>query len=101
MPDHQSDAPTLTIKDNPEEHRFEAVDESGRLAAFSSYRRHDDRIVFTHTETDNAFEGQGVGSRLVREALDAVREEGLHVVAQCPFVKAWIERHPEYADLTR
>ena len=57
-------------------------------------------MVFVHTEVDDAFEGQGVGSLLVRQALDSVRGEGLRVVAQCPFVKAWIERHPEYADLT-
>jgi predicted GNAT family acetyltransferase len=49
---------------------------------------------------DDAFEGHGVGSTLVREALDAVRGEGLRVVPQCPFVKEFIGRHPEYADLT-
>jgi predicted GNAT family acetyltransferase len=90
----------LTVRDNRDESRFEAVDESGAIAAVSVYVRQDDRIVFVHTEVDDAFEGQGVGSLLVREALDTVRGEGLRVVAQCPFVKAWIERHPEYADLT-
>ncbi len=49
---------------------------------------------------DDDAEGQGVGSDLVRTALDQVREEGLRVVAQCPFVKEWIRRHPDYADLT-
>ena len=90
----------MSVRDNRDESRFEAVDESGELLAVSMYRRYDDRIVFTHTEVDDAAEGQGVGSELVRSALDSVREEGLRVVAQCPFVKEWIGRHPDYADLT-
>lgn len=90
----------ISVRDNPEGHRFEAVDESGVVAGVAVYRRHDDRIVFLHTEVDDAREGQGVGSELVREALDQVRSEGLRVVAQCPFVRSWIEHHPDYADLT-
>jgi predicted GNAT family acetyltransferase len=93
-------APRLSVRDHREESRFEAVDEAGVVAATAVYRRHEDRIVFVHTEVVDAFEGQGVGSLLVRHALDAVREEGLRVVAQCPFVRSWIERHPDYADLT-
>lgn len=94
-----SDQP-VTVRDDAEENRFEAVDESGVVAGFAAYRRYPDRIVFTHTVVDDAFEGRGLGSTLVRAALDAVRGEGLRVVPQCPFVKSYIERHPEYADLT-
>jgi predicted GNAT family acetyltransferase len=90
----------VSVRDNRDESRFEAVDEAGEVVAISTYRRYDDRIVFVHTEVEDSVEGQGVGSDLVRSALDAVREEGLRVVAQCPFVKAWIGRHPDYADLT-
>jgi predicted GNAT family acetyltransferase len=90
----------LTVRDNPDEDRFEAVDESGVVAGFAAYRRSADRIVFTHTEVDDAFEHHGVGSTLVRQALDSVRGEGLRVVAQCPFVGSYIQDHPEYADLT-
>jgi predicted GNAT family acetyltransferase len=90
----------VSVRDNRDESRFEAVDESGELVAISTYRRYDDRIVFVHTEVEDSVEGQGVGSDLVRSALDAVREEGLRVVAQCPFVKEWMGRHPDYADLT-
>jgi uncharacterized protein len=93
-----SDQP-VTVRDDAEESRFEAVDESGVVAGFAAYRRYPDRIVFTHTVVDDAFEGRGVGSTLVRAALDAVRDEGLRVVPQCPFVRAYIERHPEYAAL--
>ena len=95
-----SDRAPVTVSDDREKSRFEAVDESGVVAGFAAYRREGDRVVFTHTEVDDAFEGRGVGSVLVRTALDAVREEGLRVVAQCPFVRSFIQDHPEYADLT-
>jgi uncharacterized protein len=92
-----SDRAPVTVSDDREKSRFEAVDESGVVAGFAAYRREGDRVVFTHTEVDDAFEGRGVGSVLVRAALDAVREEGLRVVAECPFVRSYVERHPEYA----
>jgi uncharacterized protein len=91
----------ITVQDNPDEDRFEALDESGVVAGFAAYRRDGDSVVLTHTEVDDAFEGRGVGSTLVRGALDALREEGRQVVPQCPFVRSYIERHDEYADLLR
>ena len=89
----------LEITLNEPEHRYEAhVD--GELAGFAVFTMKGDRIVFTHTEVDDRFEGQGVGSKLARHALDDVRERGsLRVVPQCPFIRSWIEKHPEYADL--
>ena len=90
----------MTVRDAAAADRFEAVDEAGVVAGFAAYRRYPDRIVFTHTVVDDAFEGRGVGSTLVRGALDAARDEGLRVVPQCPFVRSFIQRHPEYADLT-
>lgn len=89
----------LSVRDHPEESRFEVVDPSGEVAGFAAYRRYEDRVVFTHTVVEDAFEGRGVGSRLARAALDAVREEGLRVVPQCPFIRAFVDRHPAYADL--
>jgi len=90
----------VEVRDNLAKHRFEAYVD-GALAGFTAYDLTDGGgILLLHTEVDDAFEGQGVGSLLVRQALDSVRGEGLRVVAQCPFVRAWIERHPEYADLT-
>ena len=88
-----------TVKDNPGLGRFEAhVD--GALAGFAAYRLSGGHIVFTHTEVDDAYEGQGVGGALARGALDQVRAAGEHdVVAMCPFIAAWIERHPAYQDL--
>lgn len=86
------------INDAPERSRYE-ITVDGTLAGFAVYRLRPDRITFVHTEIDDAFGGQGLGGALVRGALDDVRTRGLRVVAECPFVKAWIERHPDYADL--
>jgi hypothetical protein len=89
----------ITVRDNPDQQRFEAsVD--GQPAGFAEYMIANKLIVFTHTEVDPAFEGQGVGSALVKQALDAVRAEGTRdVMPLCPFVKLWIQRHPDYRDL--
>jgi predicted GNAT family acetyltransferase len=94
-----SEQPSVSIRDDPDQHRFEAVDESGQVAGVAAYVRHDDRVVITHTVVDDAFEGRGIGSTLARSALDAIRAEGLKVEPRCPFVRDWIERHPDYADL--
>ncbi len=59
----------------------------------------EDRYVFTHTEVEDGHEGEGLGSLLVKEALDDVRARGGQIVPVCPFVTAYIERHQEYADL--
>jgi predicted GNAT family acetyltransferase len=91
----------VSVHDNPADNRFEAFVD-GELAGFAVYDLSDGLIVFTHTEVDDAFEGHGVGSALVRAALDDVRARGdLRVRPLCPFVRAWIEEHPDYQDLTR
>jgi predicted GNAT family acetyltransferase len=89
----------IEVQDNPQAERYEArVD--GELAGFAAYRLHGDRIVFTHTEVDEAFEGKGVGGALARGALDDVRAKGTHrVTVLCPFISAWLKRHPDYQDL--
>jgi predicted GNAT family acetyltransferase len=72
----------------------------GRVAVLAAFIPTGELVVFTHTETDPAFEGQGVASQLVQWALDDVRARGLRVVPLCPFVKAYIARHSdEYGDL--
>jgi predicted GNAT family acetyltransferase len=88
----------ITVTRNDERSRFEAT-LGGQLAGYSEYRLGESRIEFTHTVVDDAFEGKGVGSALVSRALDQVRADGLDVVATCPFVRSYIERHEEYADL--
>jgi len=82
----------------PEASRYELRD-GERMIGEAAYRRRNGRIAFIHTEVDEALEGRGLGSALVATALDDARREGLEVVPLCPFVAAFIERHPEYQDL--
>lgn len=88
---------TETVRNNSAEHRYELTVD-GHLAA-TYYKIADGVITFIHTEVPDALAGRGVGSKLVKGALDQVRSQGLKVVPQCPFVKAYIEKHGEYADL--
>ena len=69
------------------------------LAGLIRYTREDDVVTMVHTEIEPAFEGGGYGSALVSGALDAVRAQGKRVRPLCPFVAAYVKRHPEYADL--
>lgn len=89
----------VDVAKNPDRSRYEGwVD--GELAGFAGYVLARGVVVFSHTEVDPSFEGQGVGSAIARAALDAVRAEGdRRVVAVCPFITAFIGRHPEYQDL--
>jgi hypothetical protein len=87
-----------TVADNPAKHRFE-ISVGDTVAGFAAYRLEPGRVVFTHTEVDPAFEGQGLGSKLAAGALDSVREKGLAIVPLCPFIAAYVRRHPEYQDL--
>jgi uncharacterized protein len=89
---------TITVKDNAEAERFEIAVE-GEVAGFAQYRRRPELIAFVHTEVEPRFSGQGLASRLISASLDSARAEGLAVLPFCPFVNAYIERHPEYADL--
>jgi predicted GNAT family acetyltransferase len=88
----------LKIVDNPEASRYEAL-LGDRVAGFSEYITKPGRLVFTHTIVEPEFEGRGIGSKLVREELDDVRRRGLKVTPLCPFVRAFIRRHPENQDL--
>jgi uncharacterized protein len=88
----------LEVADNPDKARFEILAD-GELAGFVLYHLRGNEIAFTHTETDDRFQGQGVASRLVRSSLDAARDRHLAVLPYCPYVRSWIARHPEYADL--
>ena len=82
---------------NEAEERFELAQGAG--TAVAAYRLEGDTISFTHTVVPEEMEGQGIGSRLVRAALDESRRRGLKVAPLCHFVKTYIERHPEYGDL--
>ncbi|MEA2146570.1 MAG: uncharacterized protein QOG59_2157, partial [Solirubrobacteraceae bacterium] len=88
----------VQVHDNPDEQRYEAVVD-GELAGFAAYRTQPGLISFVHTEVEDAFEGRGVGSILIREALEDVRRRGFEVLPFCPFVNSFIAEHREFVDL--
>ncbi len=88
----------LQVRDVPDRGRWQATLD-GAEVGFAAYRREPDRVVLTHTVVEPEHEGRGVGSALARAALDSARAAGLGVEPRCPFMSAWIERHPRYADL--
>lgn len=87
------------VVNNPAKSRFE-LDADGHIAA-AYYTLKDNVITFTHTEVPKELEGRGIGSKLVKGALEQVRTQGLKVLPQCPFVKAYIGKHPEFTDLLK
>ncbi len=89
---------TSNVVDNPAKNRFELETPSGQAQVH--YKLSEGVINFTHTEVPAAERGQGVASQLARGALDNVRARGLRVIATCPYMAAFIKRHPEYQDLT-
>lgn len=75
-----------------------AVD--GQTVGFAAVADRGNQRVFYHTEVDDKFEGRGLASILVAEALEATRAEGKRAVAVCPMVAAFIKKHPEFSDIT-
>ncbi len=88
-----------TISDNPALNRYELTVDGHIAAAY--YEIADGVITFDHTEVPPELGGKGIGSKLVQGALDQVRARGLKVIPRCPFVKGWIDKHPDYADLLK
>ncbi|MCW3038969.1 MAG: N-acetyltransferase [Solirubrobacterales bacterium] len=86
------------VTDHPEHERYE-VHEDGMLAGYAQYRRSGSLVAFIHTEVDQAFEGKGIGTALIKGALDDTRASGLAVLPFCAFVRGYVQRHPEYLDL--
>jgi uncharacterized protein len=85
------------VRNNAALNRFE-VDLNGKTAA-AYYTLSPGVITFTHTEVPQEMSGHGIGSQLVRGALESARLQGLKVVPKCPFVSAYIAKHPEFNDL--
>ncbi len=86
----------MDVRNNEARCRYELPTEHG--LAIAVYERQGDSLVFTHTEVPRADEGRGIGTRLVREALDDARRRGLRIVPACSFVVDFVRRHPQYRD---
>lgn len=87
----------VPVTHNEEAGRFEVLVDGQR--GLLTYRRFPDRIVFDHTEVPKPLEGQGLAAKLSRVALDFARANHLRVVPLCPYVSAFIRKHPEYQNL--
>ena len=95
----QTGAATPQFANNETESRYELrID--GQVAAKAEYRKEGNAVRFTHTEVDDAYEGQGLGSQLAAQSLDDVKRRGLKAHPQCSFIAGYIERHEkEYGEL--
>jgi predicted GNAT family acetyltransferase len=91
-------AQPLVVRDNPERHRFE-IDLGDGTMAIAEYALSAGRIIFRHTEVPKGHEGKGIGTMLIRFALDAARKRKLQVVPVCPFFAAYMQKHAEVQDL--
>ena len=87
----------LDIVNNEKVHRFQA-EIDGRLAVIS-YKLDGDVITFEHTIVPYTMKGQGIAGQMAHYVLEYARTQGLKVVPQCPFVAAYMKKHPEYDDL--
>ncbi|KRC65897.1 hypothetical protein ASE12_14685 [Aeromicrobium sp. Root236] len=83
---------------NPDENRYE-IHVDGILAGFTQAFEKGDVVTFPHTEVFDQFEGQGLASELVTGALDDVRVRGKKIIATCPYVSRFVQKHPDYQDL--
>ena len=89
-----------TLNHNAAQHRYE-IHVDGALAGFAEYTLQEAAVLFTHTEILPAFEGQGLGSKLARYALDDVRSQGVWAIPVCTFIAGYIHKHPEYVGLVQ
>lgn len=90
------DPESLDIADAPDARRFEAR-RAGQLVGVIEYRNLAGRIVLSHTEVPAAFEGQGIAGAMARTVLEELRSRRVRVAIKCPYLRTYIERHPELA----
>ena len=90
----------IRVTRNPERERYE-IWSGDELAGYSAYHERDQITVFTHTQMDSAFSGQGLGTTLVRESLDDTVRRGRTIVPVCPFVTRVLRNTSDYDDHVR
>jgi predicted GNAT family acetyltransferase len=87
----------LRIRNNERQQQFE-LEEDGELA-FLSYRFHKGDIALMHTEVPKQLAGKGIASALAEHAMNFARDHKMPVMVYCPFVAAWLKKHPDYQEL--
>ncbi len=90
----------IEVKNNQSKNQFEASLD-GKTALIRYRKEADGTLDLFHTEVPDEFEGRGVGSQLVKDALEQIKADDLKINPSCPFVAAYIRRHPEYQDLVK
>ncbi|WP_026549465.1 GNAT family N-acetyltransferase [Arthrobacter sp. Br18] len=93
---------TITVRSAPDRRRYELVDSTVVIGA-AHYLVHGDdgaERVFHHTTVSEDYSGRGLASTLVQQALDDTLAAGIAVVAVCPYVRAWLRKHPDYQQRT-
>jgi predicted GNAT family acetyltransferase len=88
----------LEVVDNRERSQYEILLD-GAMVGFAAYNHTRDGVLLPHAEVRPELNGQGIGSTLAKGALDDIRRQGLRAVPLCPFIVAYVHRHPEYRDL--
>lgn len=94
------ETPTDSIHLNNARHRFEMMTD-GKLSFVEFQQADDETLALVHTEVHPDLEGKGVGSKLVKSVLDYARNSNLYIMPYCPFVTAYLKRHPDYQDLVK
>ncbi|MDV8001278.1 GNAT family N-acetyltransferase [Rhodococcus sp. IEGM 1408] len=86
---------TVTVERDPAQDAYQIRDASGEVAGHAHFRERDGERIFHHTVVDERFGGRGMGTALVRGAVEATRDEGVPVVAECGMVKGFLEKNDE------
>jgi uncharacterized protein len=94
----ETDSAAIAVHDDAEHDRY-VVEVDGEVAGYTVYHMRGGRYFFVHTEIEPGFGGHGVGTALARYALDDVRAKGGTIVPICPFIRAFVDEHPEYESL--
>jgi predicted GNAT family acetyltransferase len=89
---------STVVTHNADRERYE-ITVDGTLAGFTEAHPRGSVLLFSHTQIEHEFEGHGLATQLIQGALDDVRARGLRIRVTCPFVLAFLDKHPDYADL--
>ncbi len=86
------------VKRDEEQQRY-VLEIDRQPLGYAQYQEAGEHRIFTHTEIDDSLSGQGMGSRLIRAALDDTRQQGKRIVPECEFVAAYVQKHDDWNDL--
>ena len=86
---------TVTVRRDPQQEAFEIRTQADEVAGHAYFRTRGEERIFHHTVVGEEFGGRGVGTALVRGAVESTRAEGVQIVAVCPMVKGFLEKRPD------